>query len=160
MSPYVSERTHVRHAIFPALYLRWYRGLLEHTKAEGRHPTEGDRATVAALQEAYGQALDGLDPAKVDRVTRRVERLQISLLRGHEDRALGPVFLIISYALAELLERGLLALVKGSPFDQAYEAIKEAVVVYADDLAGAEKSASKNARRLVEALAREGLIDG
>jgi hypothetical protein len=76
----------------------------------------------------------------------------------HADNAMVTAYLIISYALADLLADGRMVLIAGGPLDRAYEAIKRAVVAHEALIEGADKSATKGARRLVETLEIERVI--
>lgn len=107
------------------------------------------------LVKACTEALDDLPEKAGSKIARRIERIHEAVTKDMDDQAAAKVGLTIYYFVKDLIDREVLVLWDGSAFGEAINTMIP-MFDYAFDVERMDKSARKQARRLLELLQREG----
>lgn len=121
---------------------------------------ERSRARLAdLLTEACLEPLVGLMPKDEIKIARRIERTVDAIARPYDGQPAIKLALVLFYFLSDLVEREVLELWEGSAFGEAWKLL-EPMFAHGFEEERLDKSAQKQARKLLESLKREGLYSG
>lgn len=150
---YMRRARRIELAIFPALFVIHFKGIME--------DIEEDRVILNQLLSAEEEAYVGLNDEEFKSTRTRVVSIAQAILNKHVKRggSLFKVFLGIFYAMNQYQEENLLPpIVVGSNFDLAYEAIKEEHLEEEELLEATDKSAQKLAEKIRKELSARGYL--
>ena len=148
MTPYLSDHSRIELALIPALLRRTFGAVVEQDE---RHAD-----TLELIKQAMTEPLTGLDARRQTQLTRRLDAMQTEIMMPYERTSVMQCLMMAFMLVKELSDNGTLELVDGSPFDQAIEAIAEALGEHADLWQAVQPSAQKHATKILRQLRHQG----
>ncbi|WP_417831689.1 hypothetical protein [Terasakiella sp.] len=159
---YLSDRAYIEKCLFPRLFKRCVdsaqnqQGEDDDSIASYEPPQWFDDALVRACTHD----LPAFDVGRAQDLAHVLDGLQAKYLNPYADRPLMLALLIVVYAFKDLLDQGVVDLVEGSDFADCVDVLL--LILNDDNLdrlrAGVDKSARKNALRLLKTLRGDGFF--
>lgn len=154
---YRNDKARIEAALMPCLMLSWMRAMTAREHERTGEVAAHNQEVMDALKQATMDPLDGLDPAKHEKVQRRLDRVYTAIMREYNEHSAAKVFMAIAMLWRDLIAAGKVAHDPESRLGEAYEAIKNEVCdVMGDELDNMDRSAERSSVRMLAGLNREG----
>lgn len=153
----ITDRMRVEVALPARMLFRCVEAIGDATKEAGESP-EHLEPLLRDLKDACHEAVAGLTADRSRTLARRINREHAAALEAFAERPTMLACLVVLYWYKQALDEEILVLTPGSPLDRATAALLEILERHGEDWDDLDRSARKNARRMMERFRASGLF--